>query len=415
VPAGNELTQFDYLFNALANKFPGIASASGGASLFQFATSPIAATWETNEDAKAYELASRGSANLTGFYVPGDRLDVAYGDLVLSIEQPSVEANEQYKTLAGEEEDINREFKAKAAEANTAYLQWAAVHTKPDGTPQMKEVEWLTSPTGGISWSRQLEGLSTALAKKRAAMVKIAESLEGPLAAAQKAALEDKVKIGPLSYSQASIGGQLATDMRRWNKAKEGEYEFDVVLEGGRTITYPWRTLYKTEVHQNCWSTSASVHVNTSRIIEDEHYSLRVSAVGLESYPISRGQWYDPNFVNPNERIASGSPFDTDTFFGPEGTLHLVPELLLVMYKPTYRLTVSDTVYKQEFEANADADIDWIDLFGSRFKFDGLASLLPEKQANSTTTITFASPVEASPQIIGVFSKVCWNGHEPKA
>lgn len=412
MPAGNELTQFDYLFNALANKFPGIASASG-ASLFQFATVPIAASWETNEDAKAYELSSRGSANLTGFYVPGDRIDIAYGDLINSIEQPNVENNPEYTKARREAEDANRVWKAKAGEATVAYKQWAATHEKPDGTPLLTEIEWLGAATGGAAWAGELKELQDEAAAKRAAMALIAKTLSAPLAAAQAAAGEDKVTIGALTYSQVSIGGTLAQDIRRWDKAKAGEYEFDVVLEGGRTITYPWKTLYKTEVHQDCWSTSASVKVNTSRIIADEHYELRVQAVGLESYPISRGQWYDPNFVNPNQKIASGSSFDNDTFFGPDGTLHLIPQLLLVMYKPTYRLTVSDIVYKQEFEANADASIEWIDLFGSRFKFSGLASLQPEKNADSTTTVTFASPAEASPQIIGVFSKVCWNSHEP--
>ncbi|MDF2986045.1 MAG: hypothetical protein K0R50_1555 [Eubacterium sp.] len=82
------------------------------------------------------------------------------------------------------------------------------------------------------------------------------------------------------------------------------------------------------------------------------------------------------------------------------------------MYKPTITLTVSTQTYKQQFVANANLDIDWIELIGFRFKFNGLASLQPVDNGDNTVTLTFRSPDNAVPQILGVTSKVEFNGNK---
>jgi hypothetical protein len=45
-----DITQFDALYDALSQKFPGLTGDPGGAAVFQFAASPIEAGWTTGGD-----------------------------------------------------------------------------------------------------------------------------------------------------------------------------------------------------------------------------------------------------------------------------------------------------------------------------------------------------------------------------
>lgn len=174
-----------------------------------------------------------------------------------------------------------------------------------------------------------------------------------------------------------------------------------------------WKTVYSTQVVQTCWKTSVETKVDTFRIITDNHYNLKVQAVGVQGYQVTRGRWYNPAFVTPDAQIVQGATSLTnDSFFGLSGCLHLIPETIFVMYKPTITLTVSSKTYKQQFEANASLDIDWIELIGFRFSFKGLASLQPVENGDNTVTLTFRSPDNAAPQILGVTSKVVFNGNK---
>lgn len=70
---------------------------------------------------------------------------------------------------------------------------------------------------------------------------------------------------------------------------------------------------------------------------------------------------------------------------------------------------MSSEVYKQGIAAKADAGVTWVQMFGFQFDISGLASLQPVQGRDNTTTITFASPSGAKPQILGVVSKVEYN------
>jgi hypothetical protein len=132
----------------------------------------------------------------------------------------------------------------------------------------------------------------------------------------------------------------------------------------------------------------------------------------MNTYQIVRGKWYDENFVDPKMKIVDGSPFSNDTFFGLNGSLHMVPTSVLVMYRPTIQITTTTETFRQVFAANAEADINWLDLSGFRFSVDGLASLEPVGDAK-TTTVTFKAAPNMAAQVVGVISKNTWNGNEP--
>ena len=410
-----DLTQFDYLYDALTDKFPGLTGDTGGAAVFQFTAAPIAADWVTGNDAEAYNLANTVPLNLGGFYEPGNTLDNAFMDLILSVKPANYSDNAAYTQAQTALTGLTSSQGQIAANANSAYIEWAANNPGANGAPAETKTAWLLDPLGGAVWQAKLNQIQTQITNQSNKIAAIVASMDGALARAQAAASTDKMPIsrggGPaIQVPSVTIGGDLGGDLARWAVYPAGQYEFSVELEGSYTTTTPWKTLYTTSASQHCWQTSVSVDVDTSRIIQDVNYKLEVNAVGVESYQISRGQWYDADYVTPNVQLTPGTTVTSDTFFGLAGTLHLIPTELFVMYKPTFKLTISTATYQQQFVANANADIDWIDIFGFRFGFDGLASLQPVDNGNSTTTLTFASPDGAIPQIIGVTSKNEWNG-----
>jgi hypothetical protein len=406
MPNGKELTQFDYLYNALANKYPAIRGNPDGTTVFQFAAFPIGADWVSGQDEKAYDLAGKGSTRLDGFYSGGPTIENAYRDLISSVSKPDAEQDEAYKDSQALIEDYSKLMRQKAAEANLAYKQWEASHTSPNGTPTENLTEWLKDQLGGASFGKELAHIEQQQKIEETKNQEILEGLKDPLARTLKALNEDTMNVGTQKVANVTIDGELANDKTRWDRYK-GQHDFEATLEKDSTIEYPWKTLYKTKVSQDCWSTSVSVEVNTSRIIDDEHYKLEVAAVGLQAYTITRGAWFDVDYLNPSIKLSPASIFNGDTFFGLSGSLHLIPQMLVVMYKPTYKLTINTEIYKQEFLTQAAAQVEWIDLFASRFHFSNIASLA--KVGETTTTLTFPAPENAAPQIIGVISDVHWN------
>jgi hypothetical protein len=410
-----DITQFDALYDALSQKFPGLTGDPGGAAVFQFAASPIEAGWTIGVDVDAYDIANAVPLNLGGFYEQGDPLDTAYQDLILSVKPANYSDNPAYTAAETALGGMIASRAQTSLEANSAYQTWAAQNLTKDGTPAESQTAWLLDPMGGAAWQDKLDAIRLQIAGQNAKIAAIVASMDGALARAQKAAQTDTMPIsragGPaIQVPSVSIDGDLGGDVARWAQYPDGQYDFQVVLDGNYVVKTPWKTLYTTTTSQHCWQTSVDVNVDTSRIIEDVSYRIEFNAVGVASYPIKRGRWYDADYVSPKVQITPGATVTSDTFFGLSGTLHLIPETLFVMFRPTFKLTVSTQCYKQQFQANASADIDWIDLFSFRFRFDGLASLQPVDNGDGTTTMTFASPANAVPQIIGVTSKAEWNG-----
>lgn len=409
----NTLTQFDYLYDALANKYPGLV-ASDGSQVFQFAVAPIGASWVTGNDANAYGIANSVSPSLGGFYSLGNPLDNAYSSLITSIQPTNYSANPAYTAQQTILTGLDSSYQQTLHDAQAAYQVWAAENPGPNGTASETFSAWVVDPFGGAGWGMKISQLQTQINNTTAKLAAIVKAMDAALANAQAALGTDMMPIsnngGTTSVPAVTIGGNIGNDVARWASYPAGQYDFQVQFDKDYTVTSPWKTVYSTTVSHDCWYTNVETSVNTSRIITDEHYSLEVSAVGLEGYPINRGSWWHGEYVRPDVKLAPGTSVTTDTFFGPNGSLHLIPELVLVMFRPTFKVTVSTDVYQQQFGGNASADIDWINVFGFQFAFDGLASLEPVAGANNTTTVTFKAPEGASPQILGVVSKVVWDG-----
>ncbi|GMA60385.1 hypothetical protein GCM10025859_08250 [Alicyclobacillus fastidiosus] len=402
------------MYDALANKYPGLVSAGDGAYVFQFSQGPQGASWITGTDANAYGIANAVPVDLGGFYVPGDSLDNSYSTLIKSIKPKDGQDNPAYKKKLIQVSDLSSQEITLRDAATKDYYSWAANNTKSDGTPAKSFDEWLTYAFGGSSWGVKMNELASQIDELNSEMSAILKTMDAGLSDALSNLGTDTMPISrggkAIQVPAVTILGDLASDKSRWDGYGTDEFDFDITINKDAVIKYPWKTVYETTVKHDCFETSVETHVNTSRIIADVNYNLRFTAKGLQGYQVSRGKWYYPAYVNPNVQLVDGIVgLTNDSFFGVNGSLHLIPETILVMYRPTIKLTVSEQTYKQQFAANADAGLDWVDFFSFRFKFDTIASLQPVDNGDGTTTITFSSPENASPQIIGVTSKVVYN------
>jgi len=407
-------TQFDYLYDALAQRYPGIASADGRSANFQFMQTPMAADWGTGRDATAFEIANSTSVSLGGFFIPGDGFAESYRDLVLSLAPAQETANPAYRDCITKIAALDAQRKSIRDEARGEFSVFQADNP---GT-QATFTQWLQDEFGGADYRDRMAAVEQQRAVIAKTQTDLVKALDVPLALAQNAvspSWADTMNIDEGGQARAvplaTLGGDLAGDIAKWTVRPQDQYDFDVTVTANDTVTTPWRTTYETQVHGNCWGTSASVSTNTQRIIKDSNYRLRICAVGLNSYKINRGRWYDETLVAPDMRLVEGSAFSANDFFGLNGALHLIPEEIFVMFRPKIQLTTSTQVYRQQIAANADVDISYLDLMGMRFDVGGLASLQPVGN-EETTTITLDPPENQKAQIVGIVSKVAWNSAE---
>lgn len=413
---GGTGSQWDYLYNAVISRFPGLAPGAG--AFFQFSAAPSPATWTTPEDANAYDTADAVSASLEAFYIPSGSFSSAYASLIRSIRPATGDSNADYLAIQQKLEDQEDKYASIIAAAIAAYHVASANNPGPNGTNGESFQAWMNDPFGGASWGDKVMAVRAVIAEDNKELAAILRTIDAPLSAAVAALGNDTMNIstgGPaVSVPRTTIGNSLADDKARWDAYPPGQFDFDSGPMNSETVvTSPWQTVVTTSVsHDSCGGTTVSQSVDTSRIITDEHFSLRVQAVGFQGYTIKRGQWYDESFVDPKTQIVQGAGVTNDTFFGLHGSLHMIPDQVVVMYRPTISLTVSTQCYKEEIEANATASGGGFShLFGFQFQYEGISGLNPVGD-EVTTTITFPSPVNSVPQILGVISKSAYNGNK---
>lgn len=406
-------SQFDYLFSAIADKYPAIGQNTAS-SQFQFTGSPIGANWTKGNDIDAYNTANAVSADVNGFYTPNPGpLYNAYSSLILSI-NPGVDADKDptYQKLTSQLNTATDNYNGALGQAKVAWQSYKEQNSNPKtGLPDETQTEWLANPLGGLQYKTNIDKYQTQRDGLTADIATLVQSFNAALANAQSNLTKEENKS---NYEKAdgsivklptiTVGGDLGKDLAAWKQYQEGEYDLDVTLDKKSTITTPWKTVYKTKVEQHCFSTSVSTSVNTSRIIQDKDYKLRVMVKGFKSYPVSFGAWYSPSYVNPETaKFSPAATVDSNTFFGARsGSLHMIPSQIWVMYRPKIELTVSTETYKQTIEGALKSNINWVSIL--TFRFDTTAGASMAKVGEHTTTITFDSPIMQGPQIFGTTS-----------
>ncbi len=398
----NQTTQAEYFYDALVSKFPGLAS-----DIFQFATTPIPATWVDGNESSVYSNASRTSTNVSGFYVPGTNFYNSYASLVNSLKVSNANKDPNYLTTLRDYNNLQAIYTTELQSAQAAYSTWKSLNSDGSGNAPPFPT-WLNS-VNGFQYNSKLNNIQGQMTALQSNLTRITKELKSPYAVASENLTKDQITVtfpngAPQKLPRFGISGNLANDKINWDTAPKGQYALDITITGNETIKHPWKILYTQCVEEHCLNFSTKNAVNTSRIIQDEHYSLNFKAVGAESYPIEMGTWYDPTVVNPDIPIEPGGDFNSASFFGLNGPLHLVPSAFFVLYKPTMTLTVTTTTYEQYIKGKASASVNWLNIFGIRFDVSQGSGII-EKSGPTTTTITMPIPGANTPQIIGLQSK----------
>ncbi|MDF2986046.1 MAG: hypothetical protein K0R50_1556 [Eubacterium sp.] len=267
-------TQFDYLYDALSQKFPGLVAKSSETSVFQFSQVPVAANWVTGNDQIAYDIANIVPLNLDGFYVKGDQLDTSYSTLIRSLKPKLGDDNPDYKRLKVLSDDLTNQFQVIADGANKAYYIWVSDNTNPNGTVATKS-EWLNDPLGGKSWGNKINNIQNQIDEVNSEMADILKTMDAALSETLANLGSDTMSISrggaAIKVPSITIGGNLSGDKLRWDSYTKGQYDFDVTINSDSVIESPWKTIYSTQVVQSCWKTSIETKVDTFRIITDNH------------------------------------------------------------------------------------------------------------------------------------------------
>lgn len=407
-----EQSQYAQLFDALATKYPHIQSEDGS-TVFQFSASPIEATWKDGTDYAAYSAANTVSQELGGYYIPGSgTLTSAYGTFIHSLKPSSHRANSDLAALMVQRQDLDGERQAKYDNLHQAYSNYK----KEEKSPQPVS-DWEADPMGGLEYWEQVDYLSKRIADVDAQIQALTSAMDSELSLAQQAftdpSYQEQYTLAnnkTVTRPRIRIEGSLGEDKNRWNLLKDDEYAFQAELTGETVTSTRWHTIYESTVNHDCLATSTGAKVDTSRIISDSQFKIEVTMKGLQSYKVSFDDWYKPTFVNPKAaKFAEGSTVTPESFFGPQGSLHLTPDTIWVAYRPKFAITVTTDTYKQEFQSEVNAKIDWIDVFGFRIDIGGAANLKSVEQG-STTTVILDTPVSAQPYILGMTSTVHYLG-----
>jgi len=416
----SDKTQFDYLYDALAQKYPGIKNTDGRNTMFQFVTTPTSADWANGNDARAYNMANAVSKNLDGFYVHGDALDTSYIHLIQTVKPKSGDDNPRYREVCRIIGALQEEMTSIRNNAISDYNVWKANNSSATtGISDLTFNEWLLDDFGGSSWQMKIDQqkfkINDYIKEQKAILSTMDRALTDALDRIDDAKM-DKMTISlngqnATTVPKLTVGGDLAADKARWLQTPKGQYEFDVSINAAETITSPWKTLYDTKVDKSCFKLSIKTEVNTSRIIMDKSYNLNFRAVGINSYDVTRGKWYSPDFVRPDIQLVDGAAVTNDYFFSGSGVLHMIPNNILVMYRPEIELTISTDCYKETLSAYSDVNISWIEIFGFRMNFGAAGKLQPISKGDKVV-IKIYSPENAVPQLVGVTSTVVYNGNK---
>jgi hypothetical protein len=99
-----------------------------------------------------------------------------------------------------------------------------------------------------------------------------------------------------------------------------------------------------------------------------------------------------------------GSRFTMKDFFGEEGTLHMVPVSVFVIYKPKVTLTISTQTYTETVKSYYDASAS-VSIFGLNFSLAGGEEKFVQDGPNDTKIITFDSFSDPTATPLGIAQK----------
>ncbi len=411
-------SQFEYLAQALVKEFPALQNTSTNSTFFQFTGEPIEADWGDGSSLAAYHDANTGPGSLDGFYTPTS-IDVAqsYQDFIASIAPSNFGTNSQYQGFQAQLSALASEYATLSTKALADFKTWIAQNPSfaPDFAGFKGYTTWLTTDaTGGPAWKAKLDDNKGQQAAVIKSIAEFMTSVDSTLARAQKAS-QDPANMATLVSDSGVTGSYPFTSiqditgaMAAWTSMAAGNYELDTTINAETISATPWNQVVTTTVSRSCGKISTNTEIDYNRIVTDTKFNLRVCAIGARVFTVSRGNWFDASWLtSSNFSLPEGCRFKVADFFGPQGTLKMIPVSMLVIYKPRVEITIStqtfDETVSNYFSASAS-----LSLFGLNFSLGAsLNNIAIRDDGTQTVKIvldSYSAP-NTVPQLFGVSSQ----------
>lgn len=134
--------------------------------------------------------------------------------------------------------------------------------------------------------------------------------------------------------------------------------------------------------------------------------SVKVEFTGLSILPIAQGPWFDASAIaNYHQNLLPGEPpTKTPTFFGPHGSLALLPAKAILGFEPTLTLSFDSATYaqvKSKFSASGSGGIQIgpFTIGGGASKFADKTDI---KYDDAKATITVGPQLSTVPMLLAV-------------
>ena len=405
------------LYDALQQA--GVKIPTGPNSQFQFVTTPTVAAWsDTNglywgDYFGNYPSADMGPSFNRGVSTVSD----AYYDFINSLEYPDPSTDPKYQQLTAQQRNLTTQLANEGTAAVGAYKAWIA-NGGPDTFPAVKTItDWLASDlTGGSQYQTTLDQLRAQLNNVNTQLVPFQTgSGKAITQAIANAAPSNMVSVaipnsGGLTkkvYSQ-SISPDLAPLLAEWLAGQKSNF-VQVTLTSNSSYSGDWyiEGAGSSDFFDGFFGFFAEGEATYSKNVErDTHFKCTVEVQALSTFAVVRNGWFDGALVAeyPNGPWAGKT---ADQYFGPLGTLKLVPSQLLVAYGISIALTVSAetmTDVKTQTEAAGGILIGPFFIGAEEFSKSEVVT-----NSDGSQTINVNS-TDNNPYVIGVLSTSFYNG-----
>lgn len=399
---------YAHLMQGLKQQFPSLAE-NADSKLFQFMATTKEATWTQRMDYNLYKMMDAVPAERGGYYIPSDKyvsqsyatwmnslfsIDLKKSGAYMALSQKVLTLENELKTMMSEalkktyQDTTGEPFTAKGFQLWLGTLNENNLFVHPDVLSYLrKNTEYKTA-------QKEMEELKQRLNKDYYQALKDMED------ESKQASIIVEGKNDPMKVPYVTLSGALTSDVSRWESADKNMVEIHINSE--EQVAGMENSVYSSAIGKVGWWLGAMHEGEVTQELADEKYQLDIEIKGINTYDIQRGDWYKGQYVTPALQVDDSAMLKKETYFGPAGSLQLIPVSFLVIYKPTIRLTIHRDVYEKKMKSFIQANT-LLAIFGMGFS----AGAQVEKKLitkDQEIIIPFDAPTIAAPQIIGVTS-----------
>lgn len=398
---------YAHLMQGLMKQYPGLAE-NGKSKLFQFMETPKDATWSKQTDYALCQLMDAVPAERGGYYTASEnRVSSSYRSLVTSLCNVQLKKSAEYNDLTNDLQTKDNLLLSQRETLKSVYTTESGETFTAKGFQEWLGTLNLHNPflPGEVKAYLEVSKERDSLYEKREHLAnrltsdyrRILTALDDP---ANQISVVPDGQTSPVILPRMSLSGNLASDVARWTQSDKDAVQIHINSED--TIESETKSIYASSAHKIGWSAGAVHDGEFTQQIADEKYQLDINIRGINTYDILRDGWYNGQYVNPDLDIDASALLNKKSYFGEGGALQLIPVSLLVVYKPSIKLTITRDVYERKVRDFIHVN-PFLCLFGWGLNVGTVVtkSLIAK---DDIIEIPFETPTNAAPQIIGITS-----------